>query len=99
MPILPLTARTVASLRAPSDRPRIEYFDAEVPGLSLRITSDGVKTWSLLYRHHGRRRRLTLGRYPDCKLAEARGGSQPARADLQGRRSRCRKAGRTSDVR
>ena len=49
MPILPLTARTVASLRAPSDRPRIEYFDAEVPGLTLRITSDGVKTWSLLY--------------------------------------------------
>ncbi len=48
MPILPLTARTVATLRAPSDKPRIEYFDAEVPGLSLRITSDGVKTWTLL---------------------------------------------------
>ena len=67
MPILPLTARTVATLRAPSDKPRIEYFDAEVPGLSLRITSDGVKTWTLLYRHHGRKRRLTLGRFPDAE--------------------------------
>ena len=56
MPILPLTARTVVTLRAQSDKPRIEYFDAVVPGLSLRITSDGVKTWSLRYRHHGRRR-------------------------------------------
>jgi integrase len=72
MPILPLTARTVATLRAPSDKPRIEYFDAEVPGLSLRITSDGVKTWTLLYRHHGRKRRLTLGRFPDLGLAKAR---------------------------
>ena len=43
MPILPLTARTVATLRAPSDKARIEYFDAEVPSLSLRITSDGVR--------------------------------------------------------
>ena len=72
MPILPLTARTVATLPAPSDKPRIEYFDAEVPGLSLRITSDGVKTWTLLYRHHGRKRRLTLGRFPDLGLAKAR---------------------------
>src|SRR5262245_15522717 len=89
MPILPLTARTVASLRAPSDKPRIEYFDAEVPGLTLRITSDGVKTWSLLYRHHGRKRRFTLGRFPDLGLAKARlrgheergriaGGADPA---------------------
>ena len=89
MPILPLTARTVATLRAPSDRPRIEYFDAEVPGLSLRITSDGVKTWTLLYRHHGRKRRLTLGRFPDLGLGKARlrateergrvaGGADPA---------------------
>ena len=97
MPILPLTARTVATLRAPSDKPRIEYFDAEVAGLTLRITSDGVKTWSLVYRHHGRKRRLTLGRFPDIGLAKARlrateergriaGGSDPA-ADKQDERS------------
>jgi hypothetical protein len=31
-----------------------------------------VATWVLYYRHHGRQRRLTLGRYPDRPLAEAR---------------------------
>lgn len=72
MPTLPLTARTVATLRAPDDRPRIEYFDAYTQGLSLRITADGVKTWTFLYRHHGRKRRLTLGRFPTLGLAEAR---------------------------
>src|SRR5258708_36458679 len=72
MPVLHLTARTVSTLRAPSDQSRIEYFDADVAGLTLRITSDGVKTWSLMYRHHGRKRRLTLGRFPDLGLAGAR---------------------------
>lgn len=58
-------------------------------GLSLRITSDGAKTWTLLYRHHGRKRRLTLGRFPDLGLGKARlrateergrvaGGADPA---------------------
>lgn len=72
MPILPLTARSVAALRAPSDCPRVEYFDADVPGLTLRVTSDAVKTWSLVYRHHGRKRRFTIGRFPDTGLGEAR---------------------------
>jgi hypothetical protein len=100
-PILPLTARTVATLRAPSDQPRIEYFDADVAGLKLRITSDGVKTWSLVYRHHGRKRRLTLGRFPDIGLAKPRlsateergriaGGSDPA-AEKQDERSDVRR--------
>jgi len=84
MPILPLTARTVAGLRAPDDQARIEYFDAETPGLCLRITSDGVKTWALIYRHHGRKRRLTLGRFPDLGLADARGKAVRARGRILG---------------
>ena len=84
MPILPLTARTVAGLRAPYDQARIEYFDAETPGLCLRITSDGVKTWALMYRHHGRKRRLTLGRFPDLGLADARGKAVRARGRILG---------------
>ena len=43
MPILPLTARIVAILRAPSDEPRIGSFDAEVPGLSCASPQDGVE--------------------------------------------------------
>jgi hypothetical protein len=84
MPILPLTARTVATLRAPSDKPRIEYFDAEVPGLSLRITSDGMNTLTLLNRHHGRKRCLTLGRFPDLGLGEARRRATEERGRVAG---------------
>jgi integrase len=51
---------------------RTEYFDAGFPGLALRITDNGRKSWSLFYRFHGRLRRFTIGRYPAIKPAQAR---------------------------
>jgi integrase len=55
---------------AKSTTPQTDYFDAAVTGLALRVTSQGVKSWSLL--HGTPRRRLTLGRYPALSLAAAR---------------------------
>ena len=34
------------------------------PGLSLRVSYGGGKSWVFFYRHGGRHRRMTLGRYP-----------------------------------
>ena len=53
-------------------RGRTEYFDAGFPGLSLRVTDNGRKSWSLFYRFHGRLRQFTIGRYPAIKPAQAR---------------------------
>ena len=53
-------------------RGRTEIFDAGFPGLSLRVTDRGRKSWSLFYRFHGRQRRFTIGRYPAIKPAQAR---------------------------
>ena len=36
-------------LRAP-DKGRVEYGDSVVPGLMLRISETGVKSWSVLYK-------------------------------------------------
>ena len=42
--------------------------------------------WILRYRHGGRRRELTIGRYPDISLADARGIATIKRAEImQGR--------------
>lgn len=43
-------------------------------GLSLRVTSDGRKTWTLRYRRaaDGKQRRFTLGTYPALPLKDAR---------------------------
>ena len=41
-------------------------------GLSLRVSARGKKTWTVLYRHRGRLRRLTLGGADVISLAKAR---------------------------
>ena len=68
-----LTDRFVESLR-PSDDRRVEVRDTKVRGLILRLSETGRKTWSVLYRRQsdGRRRRYTVGGYPQFSLADAR---------------------------
>jgi integrase len=42
---------------------RIDIRDANVTGLQLRVTPNGVKTWAVWYRVKGEPRRYTLGPY------------------------------------
>src|SRR5262245_59071246 len=65
-----LTARYLDQLK--SHGKRFEVFDAIVPGLAIRVSASGRKTFTLYYRHRSRMRRLGLGRYPDVLLEKAR---------------------------
>src|SRR5262249_8986958 len=78
MPSIKLTARAVDHARPPA-RGQIEYSDAALPGFGLRVTDNGAKSGTVLYRLNGHIRRATLGRYPALSLADAR---QSARAML-----------------
>ena len=71
MPQIRLTARFLETLK-PTGR-RIDFFDADEPGLALRLSEHGRKTWCYLYHAQGSRRlrRLTLGTYPAVTLAAA----------------------------
>ena len=60
---------------------RVERFDAGAPGLCLRVTDRGVKSWAVYYRFPGINRkgepallnqRLTIGQWPGVGVAEAR---------------------------
>ena len=42
---------------------------ADGNGLTFTLSAAGVAGWILRYRHGGRRRELTIGRYPDIGLA------------------------------
>jgi integrase len=79
MPTVNLTARMVDSIKP--TKARREYFDAATPGLALRVTPTGAKSWTVLYRHRGRLRRLTLGSASVVTLAKAR---DRARDELHG---------------
>src|SRR5258708_6885644 len=71
MPTRKLTDLFVERVKPPA-RGRVEYFDAAFPGLALRITETGGKSWCAFYRFNGRLRRFTIGLYPAIKPAQAR---------------------------
>lgn len=52
---------------------RATYHDTKVPGLQLRVTANGVKTFSLFRRvKGGNPERVTLGRFPSMTVERAR---------------------------
>ncbi len=56
---------------------------ADGGGLTFTLSSAGTAAWVLRYRYGGKARELTLGRYPDKSLAEARDDARKARASIQ----------------
>jgi integrase len=68
-----LTDATVRNIRAPTTG-RIEVRDPGCRGLELRITSTGAKTFAFRFRDRYSKRveRITIGRYPDVMLRDAR---------------------------
>src|SRR5438309_163349 len=78
------TAKWVETVKPPQQR-QVDYFDAKPPGVGLRLSNSGRKTWFVMYRTGGRLRRLTLGTYPALSLADARDQAITAkRAAAQG---------------
>lgn len=65
-----LTDRSIQSLK-PRDI-RYDVRDAALPGLSIRVNANGTKTWTVKVSRDGNQQRVTLGKYPDVRLAEAR---------------------------
>jgi integrase len=60
--------------------------DASCPGLCIRITPGGIKTFAFAYRNKGTGKVtwLTLGRYPDVPLSRAREIANDARKTVAG---------------
>jgi integrase len=78
LPTLALTNASVQRTKPPR-KGQADHFDRGYPGLALRISYGGARTWVYFYRLHGKQRRLTLGRWPALSLAEARDEWRAAR--------------------
>ena len=75
MPVLNFTPAFMATgLVCPPDKKRIEYCDAEVPGLLIecRSSANAVPTWYLRYKANGKTAYTRLGSVQDLGLAQAR---------------------------
>jgi integrase len=70
---------------ASTDKVQADFKVKGSPGLALRITSAGHKSWTLRYRRaDGKQRRLTLGTYPEVSLKEARERTRQAMNEVSG---------------
>ncbi len=75
MPVLNLTPAFMATgLVCPADKKRIEYCDAEVPGLLIecRSSANAIPTWYLRYKADGKTAYTRLGNVQELTLAQAR---------------------------
>jgi integrase len=81
MPRRHLTAAAVSRIKSPTSG-QVEHFDAGYPGLALRVSYGGGRSWVYFYRLHGRQRRLTFGPWPALTLEGAREAWRTARGNL-----------------
>jgi integrase len=82
LPRRSLTAASVERIKPP-DKGQVELFDKGYPGLALRVSYGGGKSWSFFYRMAGKLRRMKLGTYPALGLGEAREAWREARHAVQ----------------
>ncbi len=69
-----LTRRAIEAMKPAATGARYDVWDTEVPGLLVRVTSNGVRTFMLSARYPGTKwsTRRALGTYPDRTLEKAR---------------------------
>ncbi len=84
---MPAKMLTDALLRAAAPSEKLtELWDLKTPGLCLRVSPTGVRTWTFRYRPKDSVsfKRLSLGRYPEVGLALARTRAQEKRVEIAG---------------
>ncbi|MFN3282168.1 MAG: Arm DNA-binding domain-containing protein, partial [Tabrizicola sp.] len=81
-----------------------QIFDTEVRGFAACIYRGGGRAFTLDYRHAGRQRRMTFGRWPEWSVSAARERAKELRreidagADPLGQREAKRQAPRVTDL-
>ena len=68
-------------------------FDQSYPGLALRLSCGGRKSWVYFYRINGKLKRMTIDTYPVMSVAEAHDAWRAARDQVRAGRDPARKEG------
>ncbi|THD43671.1 DUF4102 domain-containing protein [Enterobacteriaceae bacterium ML5] len=69
---LRFTKSALLELDKPQHGKRVEYADSLVNGLRLRVTSNGSKSFCVVRKRDGKFFRVTLGKFPDLTVDQAR---------------------------
>lgn len=66
----------------PAERRDYQIFDAELRGFAVCIYRSGGRAFTIDYRHAGRQRRMTFGRWPEWSVSAARVRAKELRRDI-----------------
>lgn len=69
---LNFTKPVLNALQPPKDKKRCYYYDSKTPGLSISVMDSGYKSFVVYRKINGKPERITLGRYPDLSIEQAR---------------------------
>ena len=75
------TQERIKSLLIP-EQGRVDYHDTECPKLTCRVSSKGVKSFVLLKWNGKNTQRVTIGRYPDISVTQARKQAMQSLVDM-----------------
>lgn len=101
MPVLTLTDAFIKGKKCPAGRKLVEFRDAEVRGLELRVSARGAKSWRLHYtrRSDGKRRVVGLGSYPALALKDARSKAKGLQNEVESAETRADPAAKVQAIR
>jgi integrase len=89
---LKFTEKAIQNLPSPTDRARQIYSDTDqigakrreaVPGLQVAVFKSGTRSFVLCRKLHGKTRFITLGKYPDLSVEDARGEARDLIAGIR----------------
>ena len=78
-----LTDAKIKKLKAPKENESEPSKHSDAHGLQLHIFKNGRMSWTYAYRFDGKQRSLTIGKYPQVSLAEARRKRDEARQQIE----------------
>ncbi|WP_027711121.1 tyrosine-type recombinase/integrase [Dickeya chrysanthemi] len=81
---IPFSKERLSSLPLPETGQRTTWYDTKTPGLQLRVSSTGIKTFSVYRRmKNGQPERVTLGRFPAMTVEQARKAASAVNAEIE----------------
>jgi integrase len=74
--------KTLDSLKLPDKNKRHYFYDTKIKGLELMVTEQGTKSFKVYRKFNGKPVRVTLGKYPEMTIENARKEAQRVIADM-----------------
>jgi len=78
-----LTKVGIERLKKAPQGKRVEYYDRKEPGLAVRVTDKGSKSWVCYFYLGPRHCKVTLGRWPDIGIEKARAAARDVKSNAR----------------